>query len=250
METPPRHTAGTAGTRPEHSALARHDYGLLAPAGTAVDPADGGTPVARPAMRAQGTGTGGKQRRRGTKPISVRYLRATITDSETRRGDPPNGPARLTRAAAKGGKEGGDPPPSSARPRCTSREQGGTPEQGSVGTHCVAGTKRRKETPHPRSACNLCAGRRWGGGSSRLRAATLRSPRMEEGGDPPKRQRALPAHIMSAREGVGLKTRRMSKGHPPSSVHSHRMAYREGGGTPKRPTGDPPISMCSQRTAY
>ena len=40
--TPPRHTAGTDGARTEHGALARRKYGLLVPAGTAVDPADAG----------------------------------------------------------------------------------------------------------------------------------------------------------------------------------------------------------------
>ena len=42
--TPPRHTAGTDGNRPEHGALTRQEYSLLAPAVTAVDPADAGDP--------------------------------------------------------------------------------------------------------------------------------------------------------------------------------------------------------------
>ena len=37
-----RHTAGTDGARPEHGALARREYSLLAPTGTAVDPAAAG----------------------------------------------------------------------------------------------------------------------------------------------------------------------------------------------------------------
>ena len=36
-ETPPRHTAGTNSARPEHGALARREYGLLAPMGAVVD---------------------------------------------------------------------------------------------------------------------------------------------------------------------------------------------------------------------
>ena len=36
-ETPQRHTAGTAGARPKHGALARCEYGLLAPMGMAFD---------------------------------------------------------------------------------------------------------------------------------------------------------------------------------------------------------------------
>ena len=42
--TRPRNTAGTDGNRPEHGALARCEYGLLAPIGTAVDPSDQGRP--------------------------------------------------------------------------------------------------------------------------------------------------------------------------------------------------------------
>ena len=41
-ETPPRNTAGTNSARPKHGTLARRKYGLLAPEGTAVDPADAG----------------------------------------------------------------------------------------------------------------------------------------------------------------------------------------------------------------
>ena len=40
--TPTRHTAGTDGARPKHGALARREYGLLAPKGMEVDPADTG----------------------------------------------------------------------------------------------------------------------------------------------------------------------------------------------------------------
>ena len=44
VENPSRHTASTDSARPKHSMLARRNYGLLAPAGTAVDPADAGDP--------------------------------------------------------------------------------------------------------------------------------------------------------------------------------------------------------------
>ena len=40
--TPSSHTAGTGGARPEHGALVCREYGLLAPAGMVVDPADAG----------------------------------------------------------------------------------------------------------------------------------------------------------------------------------------------------------------
>ena len=37
-----RYTGGTDCARPEYGTLARHEYGLLAPMGTSVDPADAG----------------------------------------------------------------------------------------------------------------------------------------------------------------------------------------------------------------
>ena len=43
-ETPLRHTTGTDGARPEHVALARREYGLLAPMGMTVNPANAGDP--------------------------------------------------------------------------------------------------------------------------------------------------------------------------------------------------------------
>ena len=86
-----------------------------------------GTPVSRLAMGPQRTRTGRSRRRRGTKPFSARSLLAATTESGMRRGDPLNGRACLTRAAAKVGKEGGDPPPRSARPRRAAGERGGPP---------------------------------------------------------------------------------------------------------------------------
>ena len=53
--TPTRRTAGTNSARPEHGALARREYGLLALTGTAVNPANGGDPE-----RAAGHGATGE----------------------------------------------------------------------------------------------------------------------------------------------------------------------------------------------
>ena len=44
-ENLPRHTASTDSSRPEHGALARSEYGLREPTGTAVDQADAGDTV-------------------------------------------------------------------------------------------------------------------------------------------------------------------------------------------------------------
>ena len=147
-----------------------------------------GTPVARTDMGRQGT---------GKKPCSARSPHAEITESVTRQGDPPNGRAHLMCAATKWGKEGGDPPPSSTHPCRTARDRGRTPEQGSGGPHLAARTRRRKGPFRPSTARNPRAGRRGGG---HLKQA-MHSPGTEEGGDLPKRQRALPVHGVPYREG-------------------------------------------------
>ena len=63
------------------------------------------------AMRPQGGWPDRKvgRRRRGTKPGSARSQHAACEAPATREEDPPNVRVRLTRAATKGGKEGGDP---------------------------------------------------------------------------------------------------------------------------------------------
>ena len=83
-ETPPRNNASIDGARPDHGALKRCENGLLEPAVRQSTQPTRGTHVARPAMGPQGTRIGGSRRRSGKKPSSVRYLRAAITESETR----------------------------------------------------------------------------------------------------------------------------------------------------------------------
>ena len=60
VETPSRHTSGTDGARPKQGALARREYGLLAPSGTAADPADAGNPGSEAFHRATGEKDGGE----------------------------------------------------------------------------------------------------------------------------------------------------------------------------------------------
>ena len=60
--TPTRHTAGTAGARPEHNALARREYHLLAPTGTSVDLADAGDQASKDSHEAT-RGTNDQARR-------------------------------------------------------------------------------------------------------------------------------------------------------------------------------------------
>ena len=59
-------------------------------------------------------------------------LRTATTETDTIRGDALNGCTRLMRAAAKKGKEVGDPPSSSVRQWRGVKDQGGTPKQGSA----------------------------------------------------------------------------------------------------------------------
>ena len=53
-ENRPRHTAGTNVARPEHGALARREYGLLAPTGMVVIPDDAGEPSSKASHEATG----------------------------------------------------------------------------------------------------------------------------------------------------------------------------------------------------
>ena len=83
--TPPRHTVGNDGTRPEHGALVRREYGLLATLGTAYAPS---------AWHA-GKGGGG------------------TTDQEANKGVPPNQRALPAHNMQKG--EGGRTPDQEAK---------------------------------------------------------------------------------------------------------------------------------------
>ena len=123
----PRKSYGANGARSERGVLARHEYNLLALEATeGVEPTMG-PPVMRPAVGPRKTRKERKQRKRGKKPCSTHFPREATTEARKRGGDPPNGRARLTRAASKEGKEGGDPPPSSARPRRASGATRGPP---------------------------------------------------------------------------------------------------------------------------
>ena len=97
------------------------------------------------------------------KPGSVHSQRAVYKKPRTRKGDPPNIRARLTRAAAKEGKEGGDPLPSSTRLRPAARDQGGNPKHDREGAHRKVKIRRWKGPSRPSSALNPRVGRREGG---------------------------------------------------------------------------------------
>ena len=79
------------------------------------------------AMGPQDTEGGPSGRRGGTKTPEGRARSGTQPTERRRRGPPPNGRARLMRAADEGGKGKGEPPPSSARPWRAARDQEGTP---------------------------------------------------------------------------------------------------------------------------
>ena len=176
--TPTRHNANTDGTRPEHGTLAHRENGLLAPTGTAVDPANTGDPGSED--RHETTGEHAGQDGRDTDEGDETQQRALPVhgmqgDREKGMGPPPNSRVRLMRAAAKGGKEGGEPPPSSARPRHATRDQRRTPKHGSAVPHCAARSRRRKPPPRPSSARNPRTGRRGGEGTAFFGAGSLLS---------------------------------------------------------------------------
>ena len=127
--TPTRHNANTDGTRPEHGTLAHRENGLLAPTGTAVDPANTGDPGSED--RHETTGEHAGQDGRDTDEGDETQQRALPVhgmqgDREKGMGPPPNSRVRLMRAAAKGGKEGGNPHPV-ARAHVTQRGTRGGP---------------------------------------------------------------------------------------------------------------------------
>ena len=119
-----------------------------------------GMPVARPAMGPRRIRKVWRSRRRGKKPCSVRSPRKATTESRMRQENPPNGRARLMRVVAKGGKEGGNPPHSSARPRCAAGAQGRPPNTAAKEPTARPGPGQRRGPPAPSAR----ATRAWEGG--------------------------------------------------------------------------------------
>ena len=92
-KNPPRHTAGTGSARPEHGALARRDYGLLAPAGMVVNQSNVGDTGSE-------AGHGGTSNQDGTGTEEERYKtvqRALPTRGNNGVGDEARGQVRPTR---------------------------------------------------------------------------------------------------------------------------------------------------------
>ena len=105
LGTPTRHTAGTDGARPKHGALARREYGLLAPTGTAVNTAAAGDQGSRDGHKAtrgtanqarRETGEGGGTRQRAFPACSMRGV-----NNEGRR------PPKQSRTLNACGRQGG-----------------------------------------------------------------------------------------------------------------------------------------------
>ena len=163
-----------------------------------------GTPLVRPAMGPLRIRKGQNRRRRGTKPCSARSPREATTESRTRQGDPLNGRSRLTRAAAKGEKEGGGTPQPAARAHRAQRGHGGAP------LNMVAQNPTARPGP----------GRRWGPPSLAARATRARA-----GGG-----MGQAAHIHNMYPKV-----RGKGGSPQTAAYapSARHASKGGGGIPK-----------------
>ena len=102
------HTNGADGAKPKHVALARREYGLLAPEKPAGDPAAIEPRDCRDDPKAtMETGDEGIERwRKETRTGSARSSCAASQRTLMRIEDPPNGIARLTNASIKGGRGG------------------------------------------------------------------------------------------------------------------------------------------------
>ena len=135
--------------------------------------------------------------------------------------------ARLTFADAKGGKEGREPPPSSTRPQRAVRDRGGPPNTAPWAPTARSGPGRVRALPAP-AACVTCA---YEGGREAPQAGRAQPPcatqgRRKGGPPPPRRQLALPAHGMAAREGGDTPNQEDKDRAPPISVFYQRTACR------------------------
>ena len=208
-----------------------------------------GTPVARPDMGPQGKRMGGIRRRRGTKPRSARSLCAAITESETREGDPPNGCARLTRAAVKGGKKGGDPTPSSACPRCAAGARGDPRTR--QRRNPPRSRDQEEEAPPPSTqAARTTRTRAGGGGGHPMQGACSHhmQPKDRGRGGPPQTAACAPS-TWHARQGRGRELKPGGQGRvtPQAAYAPSAWHVRKGGGAnPEEAIGGPPDQWRAQ----
>ena len=125
--TPPRHTVGTDGARPAHGTLVRREYGLLAPTGTTVDPADAGDSVSE-----AGHGVTGYQDGREPEEGDKTQKRTLPARGRNGIGDKGRGPPKRLRAlntcGHQGGERGGGPPAQQRAPMSISEGPGGAPQ--------------------------------------------------------------------------------------------------------------------------
>ena len=158
------------------------------PTGTAVHPADVGYLGSKDGYEATRE-TSGQDRRETEKgdetrerALSLRGMRGA-NDEGTR---PPNGRARLTRAATKWGNAGGDPPPMARTHGAQPGTEGEPQARQRAPLEQGQGLEEEGGTPSHQRAQTACRQEGWGQTSIRPRASSARSLRAEKGGDPPK----------------------------------------------------------------
>ena len=236
----PQQSYGADGARSKHGALARRRYDLLeleateggrANAGANGSEAGHGDTGDREGTEADDEGEGHENLQRALPK------RGHNRGKEEARGSPKR--SCMINACGRQGGEGGDPPPSSARPRRAGGAQGGTSEHSSAGPHRAARTRPKKGTPSPISARKPRTGRRGTGCAHPPHAYQG----WRKGGNPPNGS-DHPHHTARQRgRGETPWTRRRRGGHPPEqcALPEHGMQVRGGEDPPtQRRGGDTP----------
>ena len=128
--TPTRHTASTDGVRPEHGAIARREYSLLAPTGPVVYPShagDHGSAAGHGATWEQA----GQDRRETEEGEKTRQralpARSMQGDRDEVRGSPER--LRALNACGRQGKKGGGPPAQQRAPTAHNQGLWGEPQK-------------------------------------------------------------------------------------------------------------------------
>ena len=148
---PPRHTAGTDVSRPEHGALAHRKYSLLEPIGIAVDPADADDPGSE-------AGHGATVDQDGRAPEERDETQQCKLPACCRNGigyegrGPPKRSCTLNASGHQGGERGGGPPIQQHVHTARIKRLGGDSLTRHCGPHHVAMIKRRKGPP-PTQQC-------------------------------------------------------------------------------------------------
>ena len=186
-----RQSDGADGARPKNGMHLRRKYGILEPEETAGGPANVGLRVrgaGHKSIRGAAdqlwteTDTGDETRQHA-------LLLRGMQEDGTRSGAPPNCRARLTRAATKGGKEGGIPHLAARAYSVQPGGRGGPQDMVARAPSTRLWDGGEGRTPHPSAHANRAQTGERGATPTRPCATPACSQGGEEEGDPPKLQR-------------------------------------------------------------